>query len=471
MPRGLAERGESLAPGYVLFNPLRSSDAYLVDRDGQVVNVWKTPYAAGTVEFRPNGNLLRLARDPEATHFKAGGTAGILQELAWDGSVVWEWKLATEERVLHHDIELLPNGNLLALGWEVIPPADARAAGRRVDQIPEVGLWPDFVIEVEPVPPADARIVWEWRAWDHLIQDQDESAPNHGDPAAHPERIDLNAGLDAPQVDPEQLEQLKALGYVPPDATVEDQRPDFLHANAVAYHAALDQIAISVPTFAEIWVIDHGTTNDEAAGSTGGRRGRGGDLLYRFGNRAAYRRGSSEEQRFFYQHDVRWIPDGFEGAGNLMVFNNGRDRPAGAWSSVDEWTPPLEDDGSYRIDAGAPFGPAELAWHYRAPEALYSAFISAAQRLANGNTFVTSGAGGELFEVTSAGEIVWSYRNPYSGDVRLADGTLPQPGAAENPYGVFRATFVPANDPALEGRALTPLDPQPVWYDWKPEEP
>ena len=123
-----------------------------------------------------------------------------------------------------------------------------------------------------------------------------------------------------------------------------------------------------------------------------------------------------------------------------------------------------------RLEAGAPFGPKALVWHYRAPEALFAPFISAAHRLADGNTFVTSGTGGELFEVTPAGEIVWSYRNPYGGDVRLADGTLPQPGAADNPYGVFRATFVPADDPALAGRELEPLDPQPVWYEWKPEE-
>jgi len=352
-------------------------------------------------------------------------------------------------------------------------PEQARAAGRRPDQIPEPGLWPDFVIEIQPIPPADAEIVWEWRVWDHLVQAQDPAAPNHGELAAHPGRIDVNAGAGAPQIDAEQLEQLKSLGYVPPDATVDDQRPDFLHVNAVAYHPGLDQIALSVPTVGEIWIVDHSTTTAEAAGSAGGRSGRGGDLLYRWGNPAAYGRGDAASTIFFYQHDVRWIPAGWKGAGNLMVFNNGRDRPDGPWSSVDEWTPPLTSEGRYLLEDDAAYRPSELVWRYRAsePTEFFAPFISGARRLANGNTFVASGTGGDLFEVTRAGEIVWEYRNPYSGDVRLADGSPPQPGTEDNPFAVFRAALIEADDPALAGRALAPLEPQPEWYEWKGQAP
>ena len=466
MPRGLVKNLPGATPGYVLFNPLLSDTTYLVDNEGRVVHTWKTAYSpGGGIELLPNGNLLRLSRDPAMLGFKAGGTGGILQEIAWDGSVVWEWRLSTAERVLHHDLEPLPNGNVLAIGWEVKTPAEARQAGRRVDQIPEQGLWPDFVIEVEPVRPNGANVVWEWHVWDHLVQNLDAAAANHGDPAAHPERLDLNAGAHAPQLDPTQLEQLKALGYVPSDAKAQDLDSDFLHVNAVAYHPRLDQIALSVPSLGEIWIIDHGTTTAEAAGPAG-------DLLYRWGNPAAYGRGGPSDQRFFYQHDVRWIPDGWEGAGNLMVFNNGRERPGGAWSSVDEWTPPLGADGRYRLDGGA-FAPLELAWEYRAkpPDELFAPFISGAQRLANGNTLVAAGTGGELIEVTRAGEVVWEYRSPFSGSVRNADGSMPQPGLDENPFALFRATRIPADHPALAGRTLAPLDPQPAPFDWKPKAP
>jgi hypothetical protein len=306
-------------------------------------------------------------------------------------------------------------------------------------------------------------VVWEWRVWDHLIQSHDPAAEGFGVPAERPERIDLNGDAGAPQIDAATLEQLKSLGYVPPDAKPHDVRADFLHVNAVAYHPRLDQIALSAPTFGEIWIVDHATTTAEAAGAKG-------DLLYRWGNPAAY--GRAGAKRLFYQHDVRWIPDGWAGAGNLMVFNNGRERPEGPWSSVDEWTPPLGADGRYALQDGQAFGPAELAWQYRAaePTSFYAPFISGAQRIANGNTLVAAGTGGEVFEVTPAGEVVWEYRNPYWEVLRNADGSLPQPNIDQRPYALFRATRIPLDHPGLAGRTLAPLDPQPGWFEWKPPE-
>jgi hypothetical protein len=472
LPRGLITKQPGVTPGFVLFGPQLSGTVYLVDNEGRVVHKWETPYApGGAMEMLPNGNLLRGSRDPEMLGFKTGGTGGILQEIAWDGRVVWEWKLSDAGRVHHHDIELLPNGNILLLAWEVKSPEDARRAGRRVDQIPEKGLWPEVVLEIEPRRPSGAKIVWEWHVWDHLVQDHDPAAMNHGDPAAQLGRLDVNADAHAPQIDAAQLEQLKAIGYVPADATPADLRSDFLHVNAVAYHPRLDQIALSSRRTNEIWILDHSTTTAEAAGSTGGKSGRGGEFLYRWGNPAAYRRGDAGHQVFFGQHDVRWVPDGWESAGNLSVFNNGLDRPAGAWSSIDGWTPPLGTDGRYALPVAGPFPPAALAWQYRAPDptSFYSPFISGAQRLENGNTLICSGGGGQFLEVTQAGEVVWEYRNPFWGDVRNVDGSLPQPRADERPFAVFRATRIPADHPALAGRTLAPLDPQPAWFEWKPK--
>jgi hypothetical protein len=400
-----------------------------------------------------------------------GGVGGILQELDWDGNVIWEWRLSSPTRIHHHDVTVLPNGNVLLLGWEAKTPAEARAAGRRIDWIPEQGLYADFVLEVAPQRPRGARVVWEWHVWDHLVQRHDPAAANHADPASRPERIDLNADAHGALVDAAQLEQLKALGYVPANAQLDDLRSDFLHVNSVAYDPRLDQIALSSPVLGEIWIVDHGTTSEEAAGSRGGKAGRGGDLLYRWGNPASYGRadGPSGAQRLFYQHDVRWIPDGWPRAGNLLVFNNGRDRPEGPWSSVDEWTPPLQAGGTYALGEGA-FGPTDLAWRYAAkpPETLYSPFISGAQRLRGGNTLVCEGGGGRFLEVTDAGDVAWEYRNPFSGSVKNADGSPPQPRADDRPFAVYRATRIPPDHPALAGRTLEPLDPQPAWHEWSP---
>jgi hypothetical protein len=65
----------------------------------------------------------------------------------------------------------------------------------------------------------------------------------------------------------------------------------------------------------------------------------------------------------------------------------------------------------------------EIAWSYppvqaaenigRQTSRIYSSYISSAQRLLNGNTLITEGAGGHLIEVTPEHEIVWEYISPY----------------------------------------------------------
>jgi hypothetical protein len=364
--------------------------------------------------------------------------------------------------MLHHDIRPLPNGNLLAIAWEQKTAEEARAAGRRLELIPEQGIWSEWLLEIEPRPPNDAKIVWEWHVWDHLIQSQDPDAASYGDPMRSPRRLDINFDGAGAQIDEEELEQLKALGYVPDNASQEDIQSDFLHMNAIDYHPGFDQIAVSVPNVSEIWILDHSTTTEEARGSSGGRSGLGGDFLYRWGNPAAYGRGSKADQQLFSQHHVLWIPAGWKNAGNLTVFNNGSGRPDGEWSSVVELTPPVDDKGHYSLGESEPFGPRAPVWTYQAPDrtSFFAPFISGAHRLENGNTFICAGPHGRYFEVEPAGKIVWEYRNPYHGKVA---GWNP-PGIEQLPYASFRAIKIPPDHPGLRGRALSPLDPQPAPY-------
>ena len=188
-----------------------------------------------------------------------------------------------------------------------------------------------------------------------------------------------------------------------------------MHVNAVAYNAELDQIALSSPSFHEIWIIDHSTTKEEAKGHTGGRWGKGGDILYRWGNPRAYRNGTSLDQRLFGQHNIQWIAKGLSGEGHLLVFNNGGGRKPVEYSSVDEFVPPTDKDGNYIRPKRGPFGPAKPLWSYTAPNKkdFYSWFISGAQRLPNGNTLINSGAVGIVFEVTPEKETVWKFVQPF----------------------------------------------------------
>lgn len=459
-PSGVVVKKPGAAPGYVLYAPLMSDTTYLIDAEGLVVHTWKSRYAPeGTAYLLPNGHTLRGAR-VESEVFEGGGTGGLIEEYTWDGELVWSFPFATDDHISHHDIEPLPDGNVLAIAWERKTAEEARAAGRRPDLVPEQGLWPDKVVEIQPTRPGGA-VVWEWRFWDHRIQNLDPALPHYGDPAENPRRIDINGDGEPQEVDPEKLEQLKALGYVSDDTDAADLSSDLLHTNAVAYNAELDQIALSTPSFSEIWILDHSTTTEEAAGSTGGRWGRGGDLLYRWGNPRAYGRHENVPRQSFGQHDVRWIPEGLPGAGHLTLFNNDVPGPEKRnYSAVLEIEPPLDADGRYLAPESGPYGPTKPVWNYEAPGTFYSNFISGAQRLENGNTFICQGRDGRFFEVTPEGEIVWEYWTPYSGTVTLADGSQPQP-VEKFTYAVFRATKIPPDHPALAGRTLAPLDPQP----------
>ena len=57
---------------------------------------------------------------------------------------------------------------------------------------------------------------------------------------------------------------------------------------------------------------------------------------------------------------------------------------------------------------------SDVVWSYR-PDvtlAFFSFMVSGAERLPGGNTLVTEGATGRLFEVTPEGETVWQYWMP-----------------------------------------------------------
>jgi hypothetical protein len=201
-----------------------------------------------------------------------------------------------------------------------------------------------------------------------------------------------------------------------------------MHVNAVAYNADLDQLALSSPNFNEIWIIDHGTTTEEARGHTGGRWSKGGDLLYRWGNPRTYRQGTPLDQRLFFQHNIQWIPKGLCGEGHLLVFNNGSGRQPDEYSSVEELEPPTDKAGGYVRREHAPFGPDAALWSYTATNKseFFSWFISGAQRLPSGNTLINSGAQGVVFEVTPDKEIVWKFVNPIKNMMgRPATGSGP----------------------------------------------
>ncbi|MCP4454322.1 MAG: arylsulfotransferase, partial [Planctomycetes bacterium] len=158
-------------------------------------------------------------------------------------------------------------------------------------------------------------------------------------------------------------------------------------------------------------MIDHHTTRKEAAGHTGGQQGRGGDILYRWGNPQVYRAGRPSDQTLFSPHDATWIEPGLIGAGDIMIFNNGPGRSDGQYSSVDVIAPPMDERGQYVFGLDSAYGPKNAGWIYtdkNKPD-FFSQNISGAQRLPNGNTLICSGAAGTIFEVSPEKDVVWKY--------------------------------------------------------------
>jgi hypothetical protein len=130
------------------------------------------------------------------------------------------------------------------------------------------------------------------------------------------------------------------------------------------------------------------------------------------------------------QHHAHLIPKGLPGAGNLLVFDNGG-------SSGYGFANPIAPDGvgafARATSRVLEINPVtlELVWSYTNPR-FFSTNISSAQRLLNGNTLITAGAGGRLFEVTKEGTIVWEYMFP------MFAGAGPNPSNA-----VYRAYRIP----------------------------
>jgi hypothetical protein len=215
----------------------------------------------------------------------------------------------------------------------------------------------------------------------------------------------------------------------------------------------------------EFYIIDHSTTTAEAASHSGGNSGKGGDILYRWGNPEAYRAGGPAAQQLFGQHDIQWIEEGRLGAGDLIVFNNGVGRSS-SYSSVDVISPPLVN-GEYVLQSSGVWGPSTHSWSWDIGTEMYATSLGGVERLDNGNTLVTWGVRGTFFEVNPEGEVVWKYINPVVDVGPLNQGDpIPQSQSA-NSYKnkVFKTHRYNSSFPAFVGKDMTPGDYVESWTD------
>jgi len=181
--------------GLTLIAPMGSKSTYLIDDLGENKHQWTSDYSPGLSAYLlENGNLLRTGAD-NSGYFSVGGKGGYIEEMDWDGNLIWQFQYSDADKSLHHDIERLPNGNTLALSWEL-----------------KDNIWTEVIIEIEKQGSNSGNIVWQWDVWDHL------------------EELDLDSN----------------------SARTED----WIHLNSIDYNQASDQIMVSSRTHNQVWIIN-----------------------------------------------------------------------------------------------------------------------------------------------------------------------------------------------------------------------
>lgn len=392
---GLRYTDGTASDGYTLFSPEENNSVYLIGNCGEKINEWVFSERPGaTCYLLENGNLLRAGKDS-------------LEIRDWENNLIWSYAMTANGFPQHHDIEPLPNGNILCIVNDTYSIAEMTAAGRD-PSITDESFKMDKIVELQPQGTNSAVVVWEWKLIDHVIQDFDDSQMNYGVVADHPELLDLNYDNGA--------------------------LFDWVHLNAIDYNADLDQIMISSRNMHELYIIDHSTTTVEAAGHTDGNSNMGGDFLWRWGNPQVYQAGTAEDQILFGQHDCKWVKSGYPDEGAISIFNN-RGDVTGTFSNVGLIRPEIENGIYTKI--GDTFNPPAFEWSWNGSilgEIMDDGKKSGVQVLANGNVLTTETSKGQIAEITKEGTVLWVYRNPVNETIyNQFDNPLP------NENRIFRA--------------------------------
>jgi len=418
---GLQLNSDAAFNGYVLFSPLRSVNTYLIDNCGKIVNEWECddrPFYSAKLD--ENGNLIRLA----------GGWFNVNEYIEirdWNNNLLWKYIPPDSLGQFHSDFVILPNNTIAVLSEEEIGLNEwIEIGGNPANVINNATL--ENIIELKPIYPDSAEIVWQWNQKEHLIQYFDSSKQNYGAILEHPRRLNVNIENS--------IGSWQAI----------------THFNALAYNAQLDVLMASCWNCSELLVIDHTTTIEEAQTSFGGDYGFGGDLLYRIGNPQNFEGGDSTDRIFFGQHNPSWINDSLPFGEKLLIFENGNGRPDNEYSRIlileqpdsSEFSTFFDDTTFYRIDSFL------FEWNGQiAGDTFFTRFMGGVSMQNNGNLLINEAGDGTFFEINPQGEIVWHYQNPV-GDSVLYQGTV----AADLNADCYRAFKYPPTYSAFIGRNL-----------------
>lgn len=160
-------KGQGVSEGYVLLAPYFQGMKYdkpgqvvLLDEEGHAVHTWETKYQTLATYLQPNGHLYAAMTPPiDPWVFPSPGTTGLIQELDWDGNVVWEYA----DTQMTHDFEIMPDGGVAYVRWNKAPSWFASGV-RGGMQSPYPGVWTNELVVVN----RDKQIVWTWSPEEHM---------------------------------------------------------------------------------------------------------------------------------------------------------------------------------------------------------------------------------------------------------------------------------------------------------------
>ncbi len=392
--QGIVFNSPEATTGYSLFTAEGST--YLVDNCGDIVHRWNVSGIQNHTKLLPDGNLLYMSNNR-------------ITERNWQDAVVTSVIVTDPTVKLAYEVIKLKNKNYLCIGRESITLSKMQEHGYNI-QLTQPTI-SDVVVEIDHLT---GKVVWRWNLFDHIIQDVSPTKKSFGVLKDNPGKININA-----------------------ISTYDWEYTESFMINGMDYNEELDQIVLSVRKINEIVIIDHSTTTEQAMGSTGGKYKKGGDLLYRYGNPANYKRGTESQHQLYFQHNPNWIKYG-EHKGKIAVFNNNLSKNAN--STVQIISPPIQTDGTYFLENEKPYAPLIPDVEYGKTDNkvnFASGYTSGASVLPNGNIIITEGVFGRLLEIKPDETVVWEYIVP-------------------NVNYIFRTERYDQTYPAFAGKTLVP---------------
>ncbi len=366
--------------GYTLLN--RETTTVLIDMNGSIVHRWPSVFPQPG-KMLPGGFLIA------GYGFRFVGIGcgdfATLNEYDWNGSLVWGFQGWEDGHARqHHDFQREGNPvGYYAPGQDFVPYGKTLVLAHRTvvnTSISWRSLKDDVIYEVDW---NGSLTGFEWSACEHFNQFGFSRETKHG--------MYVNPGI----LEDGDIFHLNSMSLLGPNR--------WFSADPVAYACFNPENIIISSRHTNVAAIISRET---------------GDIVWRIG--PEYSPDTLEGQRLgqlIGLHHAHMIPAGLPGEGNILLFDNGgwsgygyfgMPRYLRLWSRVIEFDPvTLEIVWEYRHFSWRLWFPRSTEDHR-----FYSSIMSSAQRLPNGNTLITEGTNGRVFEVTNTSKIVWEYVAP-----------------------------------------------------------